>query len=256
MPHQLVPSSKPLTSFKLLSFDVYGTLIDWEGGIYQGLISSKPFSSLPADHKLRNRRTLLEEAEKRERAFQTEDPSAEYALILSKTFTQLVADYDLGSADDAAAGAEAFGNSVGSWPCFPDTMEALRRLKKRYYLVPLTNSSPDTFVEGSLKGPFEGFDFSAYYLATEIGSYKPDLRNFEYLISHVKNEFDVGKDQILHVAQSLHHDHVPAKKIGLTSCWVDRQGAMGASEDAEYAWKVNTLAELADLVDNAFAEET
>jgi 2-haloalkanoic acid dehalogenase type II len=254
MPSQLVPSSKPLTSFKLLSFDVYGTLIDWEGGIYQALMVTKPFSSLPVEHRLRNRKSLLEEVEKRERVIQVQHPSAEYAVILSKVFTQLVADFDLDSAGGVAAGAEFFGNSVGSWPCFPDTIEALNRLKKHYYLVPLTNSSPDTF-GASLQGPFKGFDFSTYYLATQIGSYKPDLRNFDYLISHVKDEFGVEKDQILHVAQSLHHDHAPAKKVGLTSAWIDRQGAMGSSEEAEYAWKFNTLAELADLVDKAFAEE-
>jgi FMN phosphatase YigB (HAD superfamily) len=81
------------------------------------------------------------------------------------------------------------------------------------------------------------------------------LRNFEYLFSHVKDEFGVEKDQILHVAQSLHHDHAPAKKLGLTSVWIDRQGAMGTSEDAEYAWKFDTLGQLADAVDEAFANE-
>jgi len=250
----LVPTSTPLTHFKLLSFDVYGTLLDWEGGMFKAIMATKPFASLPADHELRDRKVLMEAAEKRERALQIRHPSAEYRLILSKIYTELVVDYNLDSAGGVAAGAESFSNSVGDWPAFPDTLEALRRLKKHYYLVPLTNSSPDTF-GASLKGPFAGFDFSAYYLATVIGSYKPDLRNFEYLFSHVKEEFGVERDQILHVAQSLHHDHVPAKKLGLTSVWVDRQGAMGKSVDAQYAWKVNTLGELADLADKAFAEE-
>lgn len=256
MPHHLVPTSKSLTSFKLLSFDVYGTLIDWEGGIHNGLVSRKPFSELPSSHELQDRKTLLEEAEKRERAIQAKDPNADYAEILSNVFTQLVVDYKLGSADDSAvkADADAYGNSVGSWPVFPDTLEALERLKKHYLLVPLTNSSPNTF-GASLKGPFKDFPFSAYYLATEIGSYKPDLRNFEYLFSHVKDEFGVEKDDILHVAQSLYHDHAPAKKIGLTSVWIDRKGAMGTSEDAQYAWKFNTLGEFADAVDEAWAEK-
>ncbi|KIW06814.1 haloacid dehalogenase, type II [Verruconis gallopava] len=254
MPAQLVPSDKPLTSFKLLSFDVYGTLIDWEEGIYRALMATQPFATLPAGHELRDRKTLLKEAEKRERAVQVANPSAEYALVLSEAYKRLVSDYKLEAAGGVAEGAESFGNSVGAWPCFPDTLEALNRLKKHYYLVPLTNSSPDTF-GASLKGPFKGFEFSAYYLATEIGSYKPDLRNFEYLLSHVKEKFGVEKDDILHVAQSLYHDHAPAKKIGLTSAWIDRQGAMGSADDAQYAWKFNTLAELADLVDDAFAKE-
>lgn len=250
---QLVPSSKPLTSFKLLSFDVYGTLVDWEGGIFTSIINSEPFASLPQDHELRNRRTLLFETEKRERANQQKDPGADYPVILARAFQDLVKDYDLPDNGGVKAASEKFGNSVGEWPVFPDTLEALERLKKHYYLVPLTNSSPETF-GASVKGPFKGFEFSGRYLATEIGSYKPDLRNFDYLFKHVKEDFGVDKEQILHTAQSLHHDHVPAKKVGLTSCWIDRKGVMGSSEEAEYAWKFDTLGEMADAVDKAFAE--
>lgn len=253
MPAKHVPSSKSLTSFKLLSFDVFGTLIDWESGIHDAYFATKPFSSLPQDHKLRDRKTLLAESERLERVLQVKDPSAEYADILSGIYTQLVEEYNL-DADGADEGAKSFGNSVGSWPTFPDTLEALHRLKKHYHLVPLTNSSPTTF-GASVAGPFKNFQFSARYLATEIGSYKPDLRNFEYLFEHVKADFGVEKEDILHVAQSLHHDHVPANKVGLTSCWIDRSGVMGKSEVAEYAWKFDTLGGLADAVDEAFAKE-
>jgi 2-haloalkanoic acid dehalogenase type II len=254
MAPQLVPTSRPVTSFKLLSFDVYGTLIDWEGGIYDAYKATKPFASLPHDHKLRDRKTLLEESEKQERAQQVKDQGAEYATILARTFEQLVTDYDLNSGDDIKKDAEEVGNSVGKWPVFPDTLEALGRLKKHYKLVPLTNSSPQTF-GASVKGPFKNFEFDARYLATEIGSYKPDLRNFEYLFSHVKKDFSIEKDDILHVAQSLHHDHAPAKKVGLTSVWIDRKGAMGNAADAQYAWQFDTLGEFADFVDKEFAKK-
>ena len=253
MPGRLVPTSKPLTSFKLLSFDVYGTLIDWEGGMYDSIVAQKPFSNLPKDHELQDRQTMLVEMERRERALQIEDPGAEYAIILAGIFKSMVKDYNLDNAN-ADEGAKIFANSVGNWPAFPDTLEALGRLKKHYYLVPLTNSSPDTF-GASVRGPFKNFEFSARYLATEIGSYKPDLRNFEYLFKNAKATFGVEKDDILQVAQSLHHDHEPATKLGLTGVWIDRKGAMGASENAQYAWRFNTLGEFADEVDKAFAKE-
>lgn len=249
----LVPTSTPLTHFKLLSFDVYGTLLDWEGGMYKAIMSTKPFANLPTDHPLSSRKTLIEEVENHERPILKAFPDTAYTTILEKSYKEVVSDYKL---DDTGVeeAAKAFSSSVGTWPAFPDTLDALRRLKKHYYLVPLTNSDPAVF-GASLKGPFAGFDFSAYYLASDIGSYKPDHRNFEYLFSHVKKDFDVEKDRILHVAQSLHHDHVPAKQLGLTSVYVDRQGDMGKDVDAQYAWKVNSLGELADLADKAFAEE-
>ena len=252
MSGNLVPTDRSLTSFKLLSFDVYGTLIDWEGGIYSTYLANKPFSNLPEGHELRNRKKLLVESEKRERAQQKITPGAEYADILSDTFKQLAKNYNLGSEQEIEEGAKNFGEAVGDWPVFPDTLEALERLKKHYYLVPLTNSSPKTF-GASQKGPFKGFEFSAAYLAYNIGSYKPDLRNFEYLFKNVKESFGVDKRDILHVAQSLYHDHEPAKKVGLTSCWINRQGAMGESEDAEFAWEFATLGELADAVDKELA---
>lgn len=249
----LVPTSTPLTHFKLLSFDVYGTLLDWEGGMYNAIMSTKPFANLPADHPLSNRKTLITAVETAERPIMKAYPDTAYTTILEKSYTQVVLDYKL-DATDVEEAAKAFSSSVGTWHAFPDTLNALRRLKKHYYLVPLTNSDPAIF-GASLKGPFAGFDFSTYYLASDIGSYKPDLRNFEYLFSHVKKDFNVERDQILHVAQSLHHDHGPAKKLDLTSVYVDRQGNFGQEVDAEFAWKVNTLGELADLADKAFAEK-
>lgn len=96
-----------------------------------------------------------------------------------------------------------------------------------------------------------------------IGSYKPDPRNFEYLLSHIKSDFGVDKEQLCHVAQSLFHDHAPAKRFGLASVWVDRKGIMGARADGqshaasehEYGYKlrVETLGELAEMVDKATA---
>jgi 2-haloalkanoic acid dehalogenase type II len=255
----LVPSSTPLTHFKLLSFDVYGTLLDWESGAYNALLSSAPIARLPSDHPLRDRTTALQTFENLERPIQVKNPCLEYSLLLSEVYKSICKDQNVEVQDDELEKeAEKFGNSVGDWPAFPDTVEALRRLKKHYYLVPLTNASQKTF-GASLAGPFAGFDFSAYHTAGDIGSYKPDLRNFDYLFRKCKEDFGVEKGQILHVAQSLHHDHEPASKIGLESCWVDRNGVMGTVDKettaAKFGWEVKSLGELAGLVDEAFAKE-
>ena len=253
----LVPSSKPLTQFKVLSFDVLGTLIDCETGMYNALTSSLPFSHLAPDNALKDRKHVLGICEKYERKMQKENPGVEYSQLLAEAFESLCRDFklELENSDEMGREAQKFGNSVGNWPAFPDTVDGLGRLKKHYRLVPLTNSSPMT-IGASIAGPLQNFDFDAVYTAAEIGSYKPDPRNFEYLLKHVKDQFGVPKSEILHVAQSLHHDHKPAADIGLESCWVDRGSISGSAEDvtgAKFGRKVNSIAELADLVDETFS---
>ena len=250
-------SKQPLTAFKVLSFDVYGTLIDWESGIYNAIVESEPLASVPADSPLKDRKTLLEQYEHCERQIQKVNPGMEYATLLAEVYKDVAKSLSLPttpSPDEISAAASTFSKSVKDWPAFPDTLAALRTLQKHYKLVPLSNSSPATF-GASLAGPFAGFSFDAVYLAAQIGSYKPDRRNFEYLIEHVQADFGVAKDGILHVAQSLHHDHVPATEFGLARCWVDRSGVMGIPvENVSVNWEVKTLGELADLVEKAFAE--
>ena len=124
--------------------------------------------------------------------------------------------------------------------------------------MPLTNSSPAT-VGASIAGPLGGFAFGAVYTAADVGCYKPDMRNFVYLLEHVRTAFGAAKRDVLHVAQSLFHDLEPAAKVGLQSCWVNRHGVMGGvdlrTSLARFGWEVESLAELADLVDESFREQ-
>ena len=101
------------------------------------------------------------------------------------------------------------------------------------------------------QGGLKGVPFSAFYTADKIGSYKPDLRNFDYLLDHVKQDFGAEKGQLLHVAQSLYHDHVPAKQMGLPSVWINRKGLVGVAEgEVGYGLKVGSIRELAEIVEN------
>jgi HAD superfamily hydrolase (TIGR01493 family) len=118
---------------------------------------------------------------------------------------------------------EAFGRSVPYWPAFADTADALRYLQGHYRLVILSNVDRRSFAATQRK---LGVEFDAVYTAEDIGSYKPSAANFDYLVRKVREDLDCGPETILHTAQSLHHDHAPARAHGLANAWIDRQGTV------------------------------
>ncbi|MCJ1373422.1 hypothetical protein MMC20_004650 [Loxospora ochrophaea] len=253
-----VLTPKPLLSYKLLSFDIYGTLIDWETSITTSL---KPLiSRLPPSSPYANLQTtprginelLSDCADNIER----EQPRLRYDKLLHDAYLQLAQKLNIPLDDSIKTEASAFGASISSWLPFPDTILAMQRLKRHYRLVPLSNVDRASFNK-TLSGPLSDVDFDTSYVAEEIGSYKPDHRNFEYLLSHVKSDFGINQDEVLHTANSLQHDHVPAKQIGIHSCWIARQGAgMGGEKEklhkegkVGYEYRFATLGELADAVE-------
>lgn len=265
MPTPTVPK-KPLLSFKLLSFDIYGTLIDWETSIVAAL--QPLLSRLPASHRLVDSHAAVAALyNDHEHALQTEQPTLRYDLLLKEIYLRIAKELDAqpSSATDGGGALEreatAFGNSVGTWMPFPDTVDACVRLARHFKLVPLSNCDRGSF-EKTLAGPLRDVPFWRYYLAEDIGSYKPDLRNFEYLLAHVKDEGGVESGEVLHTAQSLMHDHVPAKTMGISSAWIARKGAgMGGAvdgmherEEVGYGWRWASLGEMADAVDKEAAE--
>lgn len=159
--------------------------------------------------------------------------------------------------------AVEFGNGIGNWEAYPDTVDALHRLQKFYKLVPLSNCDRESFA-GTLAGPFKEVEFDAIYLAEDIGAYKPSRQNFDYMSEHIKSDFGFEKWEILHTAHSLSHDHVPAKEFGLgPSVWIERGGerdSMGKPL-GEYEGRVNlgaryrTLGDMADAAERAFGVE-
>ncbi|GAB7350898.1 hypothetical protein MBLNU459_g1412t1 [Dothideomycetes sp. NU459] len=254
----MAPSDIPFKSVRVLSFDIYGTLIDWEGGIYKSLQASPLGPHLPS-----TRKRVLEGFEDCERAVQAEAPSLRQSDVNAEAVRRYAGQLGVVAAGKVSAaeverGAVEFGASIGSWPAFPDSVAAMQRLAAAgFKLVPLSNIDKVSWA-GTMAGPLEGCVFDAVYTAEDIGSYKPDPRNFEYLLEHVKKDFGVEKSGLLHVAQSLFHDHAPAKRFDIVSCWVDRKGIMGArsgkektgmAEEYGYALRVDTLAELADIVE-------
>jgi 2-haloacid dehalogenase len=206
-----------LSDFSVLSFDCYGTLIDWESGIEAAF---RPWLTARGVEVGRNR--LLALFGRHEQRQQEMTPGMRYPELLARVHRAVAA--ELGLAPDAAA-AEAFGASVPDWPAFADSPGALAYLKRHYQLVILSNVDRASFARSNQR---LGVEFDAVFTAEDIGSYKPDRRNFDYLLSRLE-ERGIRAEQILHTAESLHHDHVPAKRQGLRTCWIWRRAEEGAT---------------------------
>ncbi|KAI4727664.1 haloacid dehalogenase [Aureobasidium sp. EXF-10728] len=233
-----------LTDFKLLSFDVYGTLIDWETGVIKAL---QPLLSKNKKTDTYTRKDLLEIYHHHEASQQQKTPDLSYCDLLATIHPAIAADLKCGSPTEAEN--KAFGDSVGKWPAFPDTVDALVRLAKHYKLVVLSNIDRNSF-SATNSGPLQGFSFDAIITAQDIGSYKPSLKNFEFMLEKVNEKFEVEQTQVLQTAQSQFHDHHPAKKMEIKSCWIVRPGAeMGNREQEVFDWKFDTLGEMADAVE-------
>src|SRR5690606_6139481 len=139
-----------------------------------------------------------------------------YPDLLARVHAAMAKSFGVAPDPDAAA---AFGRSVEHWPAFPDSAEALAYLKQHYKLVILSNVDRASFAHSERK---LGVAFDAVYTAQDIGSYKPDPRNFAYMLARLAEQ-GIGREQILHTAESLYHDHLPAKRFGLAPCWTHRR---------------------------------
>lgn len=198
-----------LSDFKALSFDCYGTLIDWETGLTEALGPLLERSGQSADE-------LLDAYGPIEHDLEETFPGLRYSGLLEKVHERLCDDFGV---DRDAAEATALGASVGNWPAFPDSAEALAYLKGHFQLIILSNVDRASFAGSNRR---LGIEFDQVLTAEEIGSYKPDLRNFDYLLKRLAAD-GIGKGDLLHVAQSLFHDHVPANRMGIASAWIDRR---------------------------------
>ena len=228
-----------LTDFKALTFDCYGTLIDWETGMVEGL---KPLTSR-VDGTL-SRDDILEAHARHESSQQSWTPGKRYFDLLPIVYRRLAEEWGVSATWQECV---EYGQSVRNWPAFPDSVAALHYLKKHYKLVILSNVDNTSF-SGSNDRLQVAFD--AIYTAEDVGSYKPSDRNFEYMLDKLKT-MGIEKSDILHTAESMFHDHGPANRHGLTSCWIYRrhdQEGFGATMDPgdmpSYDFRYNSMADL------------
>ena len=200
-----------LSDFKALTFDCYGTLIDWETGMIAGL---KPLTDR-VDRPL-GRNDVLEAHAFQESTAQRTSPAKPYPELLAVVYKRLAEEWGVpASWEDCLA----YGASVKDWPAFEDSAASLHYLKQHYRLVVLSNVDNASFAHSNRKLEVE---FDAIYTAADIGSYKPAPRNFEYMLEQLARH-GIGKADILHTAESLFHDHGPANDFGLANCWIYRR---------------------------------
>lgn len=188
-----------------------------------------------------------------ERELQSSNPTLRYNELLPLAYSAFAESINLPV--PSREESTAFGSSIGTWPAFPDTVPALQALKKHYKLVILSNIDNDS-IAATLSGPLSGVDFDLVLTAQNIGSYKPDLKNFRYLLEKVKSELGVEKEEVLHTAQALVHDHTPAKSMGMHSAWIDREEQEDLLEelrgDVEFTWRFKTMGEMSEEVEKEF----
>ncbi|RVU15315.1 haloacid dehalogenase type II [Methylobacterium oryzihabitans] len=229
-----------LRDFKALTFDCYGTLIDWETGMVTALESLTGRAATPL-----TRNAILEAHARHESAQQEQIPGRLYRDVLAVVYKRLAEEWAVPVTWDECV---AYGRSVRDWPAFPDSAEALAYLKQHYKLVILSNVDNESFGHSNRK---LGVAFDAVYTAEDIGAYKPSPRNFDYMLRKLKG-LGVRKDQILHTAESLFHDHKPANAAGLASCWIHRRhgdegfgATMNPGAMPRYDFRFTGMAELA-----------
>ena len=200
-------SSVDFTTYDALTFDCYGTLIDWETGLLNALKPVLAAHAIEQDDE-----TLLEAYARHEAALEA-GPYLIYRDVLAGSVRKLSERLGFSPSDEEL---KAFSGSVVDWPAFDDSAGALQQLKKRFRLGVITNCDDDLFAASSRR---LGVEFDWIITAQQAQSYKPNLRGFELAFERI----DVPRKRILHVAQSVFHDHVPAKQIGMTTVWIDRR---------------------------------
>jgi 2-haloacid dehalogenase len=224
------------SQFDWISFDCYGTLIDWESGIlgYLGPLLQRKGLTLPDAQIL----SLYSQFEPREQAGNYRG----YREVLAGVVNDFARELNF---DVTPAEALGLGDAIRSWMPFPDVVPALRELKRSYRLAILSNIDDDLFQFSAQKLQVQ---FDCVTTAQQARSYKPSLRNFELLLEKVS----VPRSSVLHVAESLYHDVAPAASLGIATVWVNRrQGKAAAASkycDTRPDLEVSDLSVLVKLI--------
>lgn len=224
-----------LDRFDWISFDCYGTLVDWETGIADAV------GEVLAAHGVhRSRAEILALYSDIEPRVQAAQPSRRYRDILREVMAAIADEVGVRC---TAPELDSLADSLPRWPVFPDVPDALRVLGAHHRLAVISNVDDDLFAGSAVR---LGAGFDAVVTAEQVGGYKPNLRNFEA----ASERMGVERARWLHVAESLYHDIGPANRLGVACVWVDRPGRGGATRptDAVPDLVVPDLAALARMV--------
>ena len=210
--------------YEVLSFDCYGTLVDWESGIISGLRPVLRGHRVEAtDDEILD---LHAQTEHKLQAASQRGSYLKYRDVLGEEVREAGRRWGF---EPSRSDVQALPDSVRYWLPFPDTVNALRTLKGRYKLAIISNIDDGLF---ALTARYLEVEFDYIVTAEQAGTYKPSPNNFELALERI----GAAPEKILHVAESLFHDHVPAKKMGLNTAWIHRRaakGGFGATPPAE-----------------------
>ena len=272
-------SPLPLTHFRVVSFDIYGTIIEYKAHIlqsFQPLLSRLPsdspyLNSTPLSSTIPNSATVgqiefLKLFQKHEDAIKLElgDHPRRFDDILREIWRRIAVALDV-STNDAEANAFGSDESIASWPTFGGTFSALQSLNKHYKLIALSNIDRYAWdiTSSSPNSKLGEIEWWKVFTAEDFGNdlKKADDAKLQTLLQYCEDN-GIKKDEILHVAQSLGHDHTPAKRAGLSSVFLIGDGPVWGKEAESkmaiekglvgYAWRCKDLAEFAGVVEEAF----
>ncbi|MDF0555843.1 haloacid dehalogenase type II [Kamptonema sp. UHCC 0994] len=197
------------SQFEVLSFDCYGTLIDWEGGILPVL------KNLLETHNInQSDKQILELFAEFESELEKDTNGyLKYREVLRQVVKKISERFNF---DVTEAELNSLPDSLKNWQPFPDTVEALKALKKRFHLAIISNTDDELFADTAKHLQVE---FDWIITAEQVKSYKPSPRNFEFAIQ----KMGISPDKLLHVAESIYHDVIPVKAMGLSTVWVNRR---------------------------------
>ena len=221
-----------LSQFKALSFDCYGTLIDWETGVLEAMAPLLAAHGVAASDA-----EILEFFENSEQAVKGPDYQV-YTEILERVVGRFGRHFGFSPSGDEL---RTLAESVGEWRPFDDTVEALVKLKSRYKLAVISNIDDDLFAKTAQR---LGVAFDQVITAEQVGSYKPAHRNFEIGLERL----GIERQELLHVAQSITYDIVPAGELGLSCVWVRRNSQLFGRSGTEGSGADIEVADLAELV--------
>jgi 2-haloacid dehalogenase len=207
------------TRFKILTFDCYGTMIDWESGIFAAL---RPI--LAAHNQKITDSALLELYSELEASAEAED-FLRYRDVLQSVVRGF--GKRLGFSPTEAE-VRSLPESLKNWQPFPDTVEAVRKLKSRYQLAVISNIDDDLFASTA---PKLGVAFDYVITAQQAGCYKPCMKIFKL----AEERMSVSREQWLHIGQSVYHDVIPAQSLGIATVWVNRPSPRSGSGAAKAA---------------------
>ncbi|MBL9124183.1 MAG: haloacid dehalogenase type II [Planctomycetaceae bacterium] len=221
-----------LQQVEVLTFDCYGTLIDWEAGLRNELADLRARHGVAAS---------VDELLRRWEAIQfrlIQGPYRRYREILRESLVETFAAQGVAL---SATEAERLGDTIGSWPPFPDTSAALGRLGARYQLAILSNID-DAILAASVAQL--GVSFAELITAEQVGSYKPNPAHFREAL----RRFDRPAGRFLHCAFGFKYDQSPALARGMQTVWVKRPGWI-RDDEATPTFEVDSLAALAELLE-------